>query len=196
MVGGIATHWEALAVEAMEAARWIRRAPLTTRGGPWCTIELSDQAKMEIAAVARMDSLQELFSFAADKRGCLHKHLRDLSYSDKPATVVQSAKAVVAMKAMKAMKSRSASSSKSGNLAVVKDKSKLPKTVVEGCVYIRRHRRSGPCGNDSRKSQGVHSKHRRYKQLKLGNKQGAAAVVHNRTYRAKKKEEKSKPQSP
>ena len=191
LVSGIASHWEALAVEAMEAARWIQRAPLTTRGGPWCCVEqLSGQAKMEISAVARMKTLSELFSFAADEHGCLYKHLKDLRYSDEPSSAVKSPTTVIAMKAMKAMKSRTGRSSRSRNPAVVKNKSKPPKTVVEGCVYIRRHRRSGPCGNQSRKNQGVHSKHKRYKQLKSGNKQGAAAVVHNRTHRAKKKAEK------
>ena len=90
--------------------------------------------------------------------------------------LASSMKAMKPMKPMKEMKAKFV------------DGSTLDPSILKQCRHLQK-RRSGPCGNRSRKNQGVHSKHKKYRQLKLGDKQGAAAVVHNRTYRAKKKAE-------
>lgn len=94
---GIESKAEALALEALYAARYIMAEPDLCRGGPWSNETLSDRQKDEVQAASRCRTLCALHELAeCDHRGCLYRHLKDLVFmqpDDAPsnATVVRGA---------------------------------------------------------------------------------------------------------
>ena len=94
---GIETKAQALALEALYAARHIMAEPDICRGGPWSNESLSDNQKDELQAASRCNSLYKLYELAeSDKRGSLYRHLKDLEFikpDDAPSstTVVRGA---------------------------------------------------------------------------------------------------------
>ena len=78
---GIETKAQALALEALYAARHIMAEPDICRGGPWSNESLSDNQKDELQAASRCNSLYKLYELAeSDKRGSLYRHLKDLEF--------------------------------------------------------------------------------------------------------------------
>ena len=61
---GLATKAEALACEALHAARAVTRSPLVARGGPWVRPTPPEGALEEAAAVAKCSSFGALFAQA------------------------------------------------------------------------------------------------------------------------------------
>ena len=79
---GLATKAEALACEALHAARAVTRSPLVARGGPWVRPTLPEGALEEAAAVAKCSSFGALFAQAKATPGSLlSKHLRGLDFT-------------------------------------------------------------------------------------------------------------------
>lgn len=86
---GIEAKAEALALEALYAARHLMAEPDICRGGPWSNETLSNGQKDELQAASRCNSLNKLYELAeSNKRGCLYRHLKDLDFikpDDAPA---------------------------------------------------------------------------------------------------------------
>lgn len=78
---GLRTKGDALAAEALHAARAIARAPGLARGGPWVKPELPVGALAEAQAASRVRSFSQLFKMAEENpAGLLAKHLEDLEF--------------------------------------------------------------------------------------------------------------------
>ena len=78
---GLKTKGDALAAEALHAARAVTRAPGLARGGPWVKPTLPTGALAEAQAAARLRSFAQLFKLAEENpSGLLAKHLKDLAF--------------------------------------------------------------------------------------------------------------------
>ena len=79
---GLVTKAEALACEALHAARAVARAPLVARGGPFVRPTLPAGALEEAVAVAKCRNFNSLFAQAEASPGSLlSKHLKGLDFT-------------------------------------------------------------------------------------------------------------------
>ena len=78
---GLKTKTDALAAEALRAARAVAKSPTLARGGPWVKPTLPDGAIAEARAAAKLRSFAQLFKLAEENTdGLLAKHLKDLAF--------------------------------------------------------------------------------------------------------------------
>jgi len=78
---GLKTKGDALAAEALHAARAVTKAPGLARGGPWVKPTLPEGALAEAQAAAKLHSFAHLFKLAEENpSGLLAKHLQDLAF--------------------------------------------------------------------------------------------------------------------
>ena len=191
---GVGTKVEALAHEALFAAKAIAADPCRVRGGPWLKPTLTMDKQLALNLVSKCTcvlQLEPVLAFLGSGKGKLAAHLGDVVFEDprKQKQQTTSTRAKGQAKASRKAKPQAKAAMKVKSHAAMKAKSQ-PMKAKPQVVYIRRKRSGTPStenGHDYRVKNYMEYNEQDFEQHKYG-KKGAKAARHDwwKTYKPKR----------